>query len=64
MFIKREKESKKKIYFAVTILGSFFNRVWEGFQNRWNNIHPCSDLKENKSYYIDLNHKNMTFKLV
>ena len=32
------KWKAKKDDFAVTILGSLSNRIWGGFQNRWNNI--------------------------
>ena len=41
----RRNEKQKKKDFVVKILGSFSNWAWEGFQDRWNNIHPCSDLR-------------------
>ena len=38
---KKVKWKAKKSDLVVTILGIISNRAWKGFQNQWDNIHPC-----------------------
>ena len=47
MVCKESEMESKKRWLTVTILGSFSNGAKEGFQNRWNNIHPCKIIQKN-----------------
>ena len=42
----------KEIHFVINILGSFLDRAWEGFQVRWNSIHPCQNIKILREHHV------------